>query len=227
MNEKLINLCANSISLNLKFRDKIWVYAIYDSREQLVFMYYGTLKEIIEMRPFKTNEKFNENETYRYVILKPYDNKVDAENALGVWMNVSELKGSMPPYNIYSQGYNNNSYIYCVDNGRYYKSAQDVVKIFNISQPALSNHLRGVTGYRHVKGLTFKFHHGPRPAEIEMAGGFKMQQVGPNGGYRTIPSDDPLNRPNLTNEQIKQEIEKSRVNGLMAQLTQQGGNLWS
>ena len=221
-NDRLIDVCKNTIVLGSKLRDKIWVYAVYNMQEELIFMYFGTMKEIIEMRPFRSNEKFNENEDYRYVLLRPYNNRIDAENALNVWMNLSELKGKTPPFNIYSQGYNNNSYIYCVDNGRYYQSAQDVVKIFNVSQPALSNHLRGVTGYRHVKGLTFKFYYGERPREIEMAGGVKMQQVGPHGGYATVPSDDPLNQPNLTKDEIKREIENARV----AQMLKDGGKLW-
>ena len=208
MTTKLIYRCNNTLTLNSRVLDSIWVYGIYDSKLDLVFMFYGTLKDIIAMRPFKLNFKYDENENYTYVLIQPCKNKLDAENAFNYWLKESELEGSMPPYNVYNNVYNDKYYIQCVENGKFYRSAQDVVKIFGFSQPAVSNHLRGVTGYKHVKGLTFCYYHGDMPDEIELAGGMKLKREG--SGHITTRSEDPLNQPNLTERDRVRLIEEMK-----------------
>lgn len=191
MNEKLFDKCQNKIFLNKKYLDKYLVYAVYNSEQRLVFIHYGTLKDIIAMRPLNLCEGFNDDEFYSFVLLNFYSNKIDAENAVSYWINSSELQGSTPPLNGSLKLYNSNAFIQCLENGRFYKSSVDVAKIFGVAQSALSNHLRGVTGYKSVKGFHFRRYYGERPAEIEMYGGFKMQ--GNGFGYKTVPSDDPVN----------------------------------
>lgn len=213
----------NQIVLSAQTLDGFWVYRIYDSQERLVFLYYGKLKDIVAMRPFKTNVKFDSNENYRYEFLQYCPTRVDAENAVDRWIK----NGETPLYNIYSQLYNNRYYIQCVENGRYYKSAQDIVKIFRLSQPSISNHLRGVTGYRHVKGLTFKFYYGATPAEIELAGGLKLQQYGPHNGHITVQSTDPINNPQLSDAQVAELIFNLTHPVAIPYSQPQGGNLWS
>ena len=73
MNEKLINRCSSRVVMQSKYLNKVWVYGVYNSQQQLVFMSYGTLREIIMMSPFKTIEKFNENENYTFVLIQPCD----------------------------------------------------------------------------------------------------------------------------------------------------------
>ena len=209
MNEKLFNKCQNKIFLNKKYIDKYVVYAVYNSEQQLVFIHYGTLKEIISMRPLNLCDGFNDDEFYSFVLLNFYSNKIDAENAVSYWINVSELQGSTPPLNGSLKLYNSDAFIQCLENGRFYKSSVDVAKIFGVAQSALSNHLRGVTGYRSVKGLHFKRYYGERPAEIELYGGLKMQSV--YGGYKTVPSDDPVN----TKDNAR-ALEELRMRGLIA-----------
>lgn len=191
MNEKLFDKCQNKIFLNKKYLDKYLVYAVYNSEQRLVFIHYGTLKDIIAMRPLNLCDGFNDDEFYSFVLLNFYSNKTDAENAVSYWINSSELQGSTPPLNGSLKLYNSNAFIQCLENGRFYKSSIDVAKIFGVAQSALSNHLRGVTGYKSVKGFHFRRYYGERPAEIEMYGGFKMQ--GNGFGYKTVPSDDPVN----------------------------------
>lgn len=197
---------SNELTLSAQTIDGFWIYKVYDSQERLVFMFYGKLKDIISMRPFRINAKFDPKEDYKYVLVQWCGNRLDAENALDRWMKTCET----PLYNIYNQTYNDKYYIQCLENGRFYRSAQDIVKIFRVSQSSVSNHLRGVTGYRHVKGLTFKFHHGERPAEIELAGGYKLQQHGPHNGHITVQSTDPINNPNLSDNEVTMLI-----NGLL------------
>lgn len=204
MNEKLIKRCSSRIVMQSKYLNKLWVYGVYNSQQQLVFMSYGTLREIIMMSPFKTIEKFNENENYTFVLIQPCDNKIAAENALSHWINNSELEGTTPPFNIYNKSYNNRYFIQCLENGRYYQTASDIVKIFNVSQSALSNHLRGLPGHRSVKGLHFKYYTGPNPAEIEQAGGYKLLYNG--FGYKSVPSDDPINRLGITDTEKREQI---------------------
>ena len=201
---RLIDCCKNSIKLSKKTVDKIWVYGIYNSQEELVFMFYGKLREIMSLSPFRINPKFDENEEYTVVLVQPCKDKIDAENALTAAINNFELKGSTPAYNVYNRCYNNTYYIQCLNNGKFYRTAQDVVKIFRVSQPALSNHLRGVTGYRHVKGLTFKIYNNTSmdaPKEVEMAGGYKWVAT-EGGGYKTVQSDDILNREGITEAEV-------------------------
>lgn len=186
--------------------DKLWVYGIYDSSSKLIFMYYGKLKDIVSLSPFRTNPKFDEKEIYTICLITPCRDKIDAENRLSAAINESELNGNTPAYNIYNRKYNDYYFIQCLDNGKFYKSAQDVVKIFKVSQPALSCHLRGVPGYRHVKGLTFKYYSGETlPDEVELAGGYKWVKA-EMGGYKTKISDDMINRAGITDSEIEKGI---------------------
>lgn len=203
--EKIIDNCYNRISLSNLSYDKIWVYAIYNSMNELIYMYYGKLKDIVSLSPFRTNPKYDEREIYTIVFITPCKDKIDAENRLSTAINNSELKGGTPPYNVYNRGYNDYYFIQCLENGKFYKSAQDVIKIFRVSQPALSCHLRGVSGYKHVKGLTFKYYNGDSPNEIELAGGYKWVK-GDMGGYKTLPSDDIINRTDITEDEIESYI---------------------
>ena len=208
MNERLFDKCHNKIFLNKKYLDKYVVYAVYNSEQRLVFIHYGTLRDVIAMRPLNLCEGFNDDEFYSFVLLNFYSNKIDAENAVSYWINASELQGSTPPLNGSLKLYNSDAFIQCLENGRFYKSSVDVAKIFNIAQSALSNHLRGVTGYKSVKGLHFRRYYGERPAEIELYGGFKMQ--GNTFGYKTVPSDDPVN----TKDNAK-ALAELRARGIM------------
>jgi hypothetical protein len=214
---RLIDTYTNRIALSNTTYDKIWVYGIYDSCGNLVFMHYGRLNNIVSLSPFKSNPKFDANEIYTIVLVTACKDKMMAENALSMAINNSELQGNTPPYNIYSRAYNDYYFIQCLDNGKFYWTAQDVVKIFRVSQPALSNHLRGVIGYRHVKGLTFRIYNdlsGEMPKEIEIAGGFKKVR-GEAGGYKTVPSDDIINRQNITEQELKDGINKIIEEGYM------------
>lgn len=206
MNEKIINKCSSKIVMQSKYLNKLWVYGVYNSEQDLVFLSYGTLREIVMMSPFKTIEKFNENENYTFVLIQPCDNKIAAENALSYWITNSELQGRTPPFNIYNKSYNNRYFIQCMENGRFYQTAADVVKIFNVSQSALSNHLRGLPGHKSVKGLHFKYYTGLNPTEIEQSGGYKLQSV--PGGYKSVPSDDPINRIGITESEKREEIAR-------------------
>lgn len=191
MNKSLIELSKVRLDMHMSFLDKYWTYAVYNSKRELVFIYYGTFKDIIAMRPLRLCENFNEDDLYSYVFLNHFTRKIDAENAVSYWIIHSELEGKTPIYNLHLKLYNNDSYIQCLENGRFYKTSVDVAKIFNVSQSALCNHLRGVAGYKSVKGLHFKRYYGERPKEIELFGGCKLQHNGL--GYVTVPSDDPIN----------------------------------
>lgn len=180
---KLIDTCKNTITLNTKNLEAFWVYGIYENNE-LVFMYYGQLRDIIAMRPFKINEKFIEGQSYTYALLQECSNKIEAENTLNTWIKLSELGGATPPYNNFNRAYNDNKFIQCLETGRFYRSAQDIVRIFNVSQSALSNHLRGVPGYRTVKGMRFRYTHNATPDVIELPGGLRMVRTD-LGGYKT------------------------------------------
>lgn len=219
---KLIDICRNSVTLSADTCDKLWIYGIYDSKEQLVFMFYGKLKDIVALRPFRINPKFDEKEKYTFVLIQPCKDKIDAENALVTALNRSELNGNTPPYNVYNKLYNDTYFIQCLNNGKFYRSAQDIIKIFHVSQPALSNHLRGVTGYRHVKGLTFRFYNDENaqsPNEIEMADGWKQVKTGEHGGYVTVPSDDIINRQGITDSEINAGINQIITEGYLRGVT--------
>lgn len=204
MVEKLINRCKSKLTLHANYLNSVWIYGIYDSQENLVFMYYGTLKEIVSMSRFRANEKFNPSEYYTYVLIQPCCSRIEAEKNLTYWMDNSELQGKMPAYNVYNSSYNNKRFIQCVENGRFYRTASDIVKIFNVSQSALSNHLRGTSGHRSVKGLHFRFHSGDSPTEIEEYGGYKLQKT--DLGYKTVPSDCPINKVGITEFERQQQI---------------------
>jgi hypothetical protein len=207
MKEKLINRCFSKIVLKNRYINKLWVYGVYDKGNNLVFMNYGSLKEIVSMSPFKAVDKFNEEECYTFVLIQPCESKYAAENALVNWINNSELEGRTPPMNIYSKSYNNRWLIQCVENKRFYQSASEVAKIFSIAQSALSNHLRGVPGYKSVRGLHFKYYTGENPAEIEQFGGYKLQHT-PLGGYKTVESDCPINKKGISQDEKLIEIGK-------------------
>lgn len=207
MTERIIDRCFNRIMLNTKNINKLWVYAVYNQSAELVFISYGTLKEIVSMSPLKTLEKFNEDENYVFLPLQACNSKIEAENALTGWINNSELNGKTPPLNLYNRGYNSNNFIQCIENGRFYRTATDVVKIFGVAQSALSNHLRGVPGHKSVKGLHFKYYTGDNPAEIEQAGGYKLVR-GDFGGYKSIQSDCPINKLGITESEKRSNIEK-------------------
>lgn len=199
----------NGVFLNSNFINKIWVYAVYDNLGQLVFMFYGTLKEIVNMYPFRNNENFVEGNWYRYALIQPCRNRIEAENTLSSWMKKLEAEGQTPLYNAYTKLYNSGNLVQCIENGRFYKTAQDVVKIFNVSQPALSNVLRGVSGYKTVKGLHFKYYNGEMPPVVEIAGGSAMVRTD-TGGYKYKTSDDPLNA-DITNAQRDEIIESYKI----------------
>lgn len=213
---KLIERCKSCIILNPKFTDCYWAYAVYDENDNLLIIYFGTLKEILSMRPFRSSEKFNSEVNYKYVLLKPYETKIDAENSLKFWMDLSELQGKTPPLNVYQRVYNDFQYIQCLNNGKFYRTASDIVRIFGVTHSALSNHLRGVTGHRTVKGLRFKYHYGEAPEEVELPGGIKYKQHGPHKGYITVPSEDPINRKGITPLERKIEIERLKALGEMS-----------
>lgn len=218
---RIIDNYTNRITLSNTTFDKIWVYAIYDSGNNLVFMHYGRLSNIVSLSPFKNNPKFDANEIYTIVLITACKDKIMAENMLVTALNNSELEGNTPPYNIYSRAYNDYYFIQCLNNGKFYWTAQDIVKIFKVSQPALSNHLRGVTGYRHVKGLTFRIYNDVdrvMPNEVEIAGGFKKVR-GELGGYKTVPSDDIINRANITNQEIEDGIKRIIEEGYLRMST--------
>ena len=219
---KLIDICCNKMTLCADSAERLWVYGIYDSKEQLVFMFYGKLKDIVSLRPFRTNPKFDEKENYTFVLIQPCKDRIEADNALTAALNRSELNGNTPPYNIYNQTYNDRYFIQCLNNGKFYRTAQDVVKIFRVSQPALSNHLRGVTGYKRVKGLSFKFYNAENaqsPNEVEIAGGWKWVKSGEHNGYVTVPSDDIINQPGLTDNEISAGITQIITESYMRGVT--------
>lgn len=200
----LLDKCYSRILLQKRYLNRYWVYAVYNLKRELLFMSYASLKEITSMSPFKLNEKFNEEESYIFVLIQSYDSKPAAENGVTYWINHSELQGTTPPLNIYNKTYNNTHFIQCIENGKFYKTAADVVRIFNISQSALSNHLRGLPGHRSIKGLHFKYHIGENPDEIEIYGGYKLQKA--FGGYKTVQSDDPINKMGITEQERCEQI---------------------
>lgn len=178
---------ANELLLNINALDNYWVYSVFDDK-QLVFMYYGKLRDIIAMRPFNVNEHFDSSKSYRYVLNQMCFNKIEAENALNSWLKIAELEGVLPSYNMYNKTYNNDKLIQSVDTGKYYRSAQDVVRIFHVTQPALSNHLRGVPGYRSVKGLRFRYAYNVSPDVIELPDDYMLVKT-EIGGYKTVRRD--------------------------------------
>lgn len=147
---------SNQFVLMNGFNQKIWVYAVYDGND-LVFMWYDRLADIISMKSLMRTNGFDRNKPYTYVLLSGHNNRIDAENSLVVWLNKSELKGKTPCYNFKFRNYNNNQRIVCLQTGDIFNTAKEACMLLGLSTSALCNHLAKRAGFRSVKGLTFDY----------------------------------------------------------------------
>ena len=134
-----------------------WVYAVYDVFNRLLFLNYGKLDDIVHNRPIRALSCFDIKELYKIYLLEICATEWDAKNSLNWWIDNSELKGALPPWNYIYKKYNNDKFIRCVTNGELFINANEIVKTYGVSQSALSCHLRKIKGYKTVKGMQFEY----------------------------------------------------------------------
>lgn len=153
----------NTTRLYIKddFREKYFVYGVYDNVGKVKFIWYDRLCDIITLKSLKKTDYFNPNIIYEIYLIKYFDNKIDAENALSKIIDESELEGKTPPYNLKFRNYSNRYRILCIETGFIYNSALETARIMGLSTSALSAHLNRQTGYKTIKGFRFIYTNAP------------------------------------------------------------------
>lgn len=146
-----------SINLCEETANDIFLYVVRNRSGGIEFIGCGTMPEIVSMRAIKNNKFFNPSAVYEFCILynQHFKRRIDALNALGT--AIRAIHGGTPRMNLYSRDYNNDKRIVCLQTGEIFNSASDICRKYEINPGQLSAHIRGVHGYKTVKGMTFVY----------------------------------------------------------------------
>ena len=127
---------------------KAWcVYVVYDGKTAKIKQAgYGMLRDIFHMRI-----DFDPDEPFILSVNELYDNKKEALHGYYKFLNGH----GVPNGGLMSRKARNVA-IECIETGETWGNAKECVKACGMSQSALSNHLNGKAGYKHVKNLTYK-----------------------------------------------------------------------
>ena len=145
-----------NIPLRSDFADKYWGYKVYDDKNELVFIWYDKLSDIVEMKSIKKCDQYNPSIIYNYYLVESYNNRLDAENGLN-----KLITGGTPRYNLRFRLYGAKYRILCIETGIVYNSSTEICSMFNVSPSALSKHLNRKVGYKSVKGFRFIYTDAP------------------------------------------------------------------
>lgn len=154
---QLNNLRKPELLLCNKTIDAFWIYAVYNSFNDLLFVWYGKLNDIVANRPIRSLTCYDGNEMYKVYLLGCKETELDAKNEVNWWIDHSELHGKMPPWNMRYRLYNDNKFIRCIETGEIFRNAREIVKTYGVCQSALSCHLAQKPGYKSVKGMRFVY----------------------------------------------------------------------
>lgn len=147
----------NKVQLSSKTFRNFWIYAVYNSKNELIFIWCSKIADIIVQQPLARIEGYDPNEMYSFYLLESYPTRLECERKIGWWMRNSELDGKMPEFNKRFRTYNGGKLVFCYTTGQTYPSATEAAKTLNLSLSALCNHLNKKPGFRTVKGHVFDY----------------------------------------------------------------------
>ena len=132
------------------------LFAVYKlintANNHTVFIWYSKAVDILSLTSLKSNPAFDANAQYTLQIMSYHLNLIEAQNAAGALMQ----REGMPDLNK-TLRWNRKGPIICNETGQKFRNQAEAVQMMGINQSRLCQHLRGVPGYKTVKGLTFSF----------------------------------------------------------------------
>lgn len=129
------------------------VYEVYDNQQQLVFMWSDKLANVYSLKDLVSNPEVKRDEPFTLFITKLFPSEREARNHVTSHLNNPATK--WPKYNK-TVRYLRYTPVQCIETGVIYKNALYCARSNNINQSQLSQHLRGVPGYKTVKGHTYR-----------------------------------------------------------------------
>lgn len=154
---ELYKLRKPELLLSGKTMCAFWTYAVYNAYNELLFVWYGRLNDIVGSRPFRSLNCYDPSQMYKVYLLGCVNTEIEARNEVNWWIEHSELHGRTPLWNMNFRIYNDNKLIRCLETGELFRNAQEIVKTYGVCQSALSKHLAQKAGYKTVKGMRFVY----------------------------------------------------------------------
>lgn len=132
------------------------LYIVVDF-DEIVYAGINYLPAIVRLDDLIKLPSFDKTKPYIVKILKHYPDHIQARNALNNFI-ILACNALLPKYNMLST-YNCRAHrkIFCNENQTEYKSAHHACQVLGLHQGNLSNHLQGKTGFRTIKGYTFRY----------------------------------------------------------------------
>lgn len=130
------------------------VYQIINSQGHIIFIWYSRASEVLTLTVLKSNPAFDPNQQYTLQIISYHYNNIEALNAASA--AARKLPDGMPELNK-TVKFNRKGPIVCNETGKIFRNQAEAVQLLGLNQGRLCQHLRGVPGYKSVKGLTFSF----------------------------------------------------------------------
>ena len=140
------------IKLRIKNMQKFIVYTISDSKDEIVFINSDQYCRYSRLDGFLNNPEVDENEEYTINFVAIFDEENLAKDYIYNFMR----RNSMPRANKMIAFLGRRG-VMCLNDGRTWESQTKCAEGEGISQSQLNKHLRGLVGYRTVKGKTYKY----------------------------------------------------------------------
>lgn len=134
-----------------------YVYMVKNDTGKIEFAGIGRIADIFSLKAIRTNEYYKPMMKYEICLFKDlhFKNKFDALRSLNsVMYNI--IKGT-PRMNVHGCTHNRNRRIFCETTGEMFDNASDICRKYNINNGQLSQHLKGMDGYKLVHGMRFLY----------------------------------------------------------------------
>lgn len=130
------------------------VYQVSDESGTPIYIGQETLANVYRLIPLMKNPAFDATKPYTVTILQTVQGRAHAYNAASA--HIKQVFGDKTPFFILTSSYNLHGTIVCEQTGEIFYKQSDICRKYKCSPSQLSNHIRRMTGYNSVCGMTFR-----------------------------------------------------------------------
>lgn len=131
-----------------------YVYSIRDDADNILFINYDTLVNVVTFRKLMSNPLFIKDANYNIELHGSYELSWQAHNACDVL--IRQLCVSTPYLNI-TQSTSRRGAVLCDQTGVTYKNASEACKMLGASPSRMSMHLARHAGHKSINNMTFRY----------------------------------------------------------------------
>lgn len=144
------------LTLNpLESTKKYYAYTVLTQSNQVIFINYDKLCNIVSFKQLLTNPDFDINAVYKVDIYTPHNNIIAAMNEAATLTRLL-CKDTAPRLNL-SQRQNRVLPVLCDQTGVKYRNASEACQSLNIPPSRMSMHLSRKPGNKTIRGLSFRY----------------------------------------------------------------------